>query len=202
MPTAMTPMSNTARAGIFLILALVMLATRINHFGPLPDASWAVFFIAGFYLKDSWRWAFPSLMALAVMIDYAVITRQGYSFWSHYCMSPAYLFLLPSYAAPWLGGAWLRTHYRGLHAREFALLLGSAVLAASLCFLISNGSFYWISANVPLRSFAGWMENLGDWYLPYLRTTLIYVGIAAALHVMTVLAASSLASPVGDNIRR
>jgi len=221
MNTATSPLSNASRIGIFVILALVMLATRINHFGALPDASWAVFFIAGFYLtstgpsatartflrglidfRGSARWAFPLLIALAVAIDYVVITRQGISFWSHYCVSPAYLFLLPSYAAPWLGGSWLSRHYTGLHARELGLLVASAVVAASVCFVISNGSFYWISANVPMRSFAGWMENLGDWYLPYLRTTLMYVGVAALLHVATALAAKSLDAPLHDEARR
>lgn len=196
------PVSSASRAGILLILAVVMLATRINHFGALPDASWAVFFIGGFYLRGSMRWAFPLLMALAVLIDFFVITGQGIDFWSHYCISPAYLFLLPSYAAPWLGGSWLRKHYAGPHAREAGLLIASAIVAASVCFLISNGSFYWISANVPVRSFAGWMENLGDWYLPYLRTTLMYVGIAALLHVATVCAAKSLSGPARGHLIR
>lgn len=208
MNTAAPSLSGATRAGILLILALVMLATRINHFGALPDASWAVFFAAGFYLSsadssaitrttlrgllDS-SWIFALLMALAVLIDYFVITGQGLSFWSHYCVSPAYWFLLPSYAALWLGGAWLRRRYDGLHARELGLLLASAIVAASVCFVLSNGSFYWTSASVAAPSFGGWMQNLGDWYLPYLRTTLMYVGIAAALHVATVLAAKSLA---------
>ena len=210
MNTASPTLSNTARAGILLILALVMLATRINHFGALADASWAVFFIAGFYLsagssatgrasmrgsfnlRGSMLWAFPLLMALAVLIDFFVVTSQGISFWSHYCVSPAYWFLVPSYAALWIGGSLLRTRYAGLHVRELGLLMVSAVVATSVCYLISNGSFYWISANVPARSFAGWLENLGDWYVPYLRTTLMYVVIAAVLHVATTLAAKTL----------
>src|SRR5690606_36139481 len=67
-------LSPGARGGILALLAVVMLATRINHFGALPDASWAVFFIAGFYLRGWGRWAFPLLMALAVAIDYVVIS--------------------------------------------------------------------------------------------------------------------------------
>ncbi len=198
MHNAQPPLSTTLRAGIFLILALVMLATRVNHFAALPDASWAVFFVAGFYLRGSAKWAFPALMALAVLIDFFVITGQGTSFWSHYCVSPAYWFLLPSYGALWFGGSWLRDGHAGLQTRELARLIGSAVVAASVCYLVSNGSFYWISDSVPARSFAGWMQNLGDWYVPYLRTTLMYVGVAAALHVATVLAAESLA---GDTTR-
>ena len=83
-------LSNPQRAGILAILAIVMLATRVNHFSALPDASWAVFFVAGFYLRGSARWAFPLLMALAVLIDFFVITGQGIDFWSHYCVSIAY----------------------------------------------------------------------------------------------------------------
>jgi hypothetical protein len=52
--------------------------------------------------------------------------------------------------------------------------------------LISNGSFYWISANVPARSFAGWIENLGDWYRAFMQTTLAYVAVAAIVHGLSV----------------
>jgi hypothetical protein len=197
-------LSPGTRGGILALLAVVMLATRIHHFGAVPDASWAVFFIAGFYLRGWGRWAFPLLMALAVAIDYVVISGQGIAFWSHYCVSTAYLFLLPAYALPWLGGSWLRTHYRGLGTRELGLLAGSSVIAASLCFLVSNGSFYWISANVPARSFGGWLANMGDWYLSYLATTLVYLGVAAVLHVATVLAARAMAGVAHDaqSVRR
>lgn len=196
--TAANPsLSTPSRLGLFAILAIVMLATRSNlitlgtHIGSLPDASWAVFFIAGFYLTRSWRWAFPVLMGLAVAIDYAVITRQGISFWEHYCVSPAYWFLVPSYAALWFGGAWLRQRYDGLHVRDLALLLVSVVVAASVCYLISNGSYYWLSGHWlagsnATRSLAGWGKNLGDWYLPFVGMALIYVVVAAVLHVLTV----------------
>ena len=52
-----------------------------------------------------------------------------------------------------------------------------------------------------VRSFGGWVENLGDWYVPYLRTTLIYVAIGAVLHVATVLAARSIGSAAPDAAR-
>jgi hypothetical protein len=189
-------LSNPQRAGIFLILALVMTATRVNHFAALPDASWAVFFVAGFYLRGSVRFAFPLLMALAVLIDFYVITSQGIDFWSHYCVSIGYWFLVPAYFTLWLGGALLQRLYRGLGLRELALLGGLAVAAVSVSYLISNGSYYWLSdtwmAGGRLRSFGGWVENLGDWYLPYLRTTVIYLGIAAMLHIGTLLTARGL----------
>lgn len=203
--TATNPSLSTPwRLGVFAILAIVMVATRANlihlgtHIGSLPDASWAVFFIAGFYLRGSVRWAFPALMALAVGVDYAVISGQGLSFWSHYCVSPAYWFLVPSYAALWFGGAWLRQRYDGLHARELGLLLVSAVAAASVCYLVSNGSYYWLSnhwqaAAGVTASFGGWMKNLGDWYLPFIGLTLVYVAIAAVLHVLATRALGAMA---------
>lgn len=188
-----SPRSGALRAGLFLLLALFMLATRINHFAPLPDASWVVFFAGGFYLARDWRWALPLFMVLAVAIDYAVISGQGLDFWTHYCVSPAYWFLAPAYAAMWLGGAWLARRGQGLRLRELGLLAASLLVAASACYVISNASFYWLSPVVAAPSFGGWMVNLGDWYLPYLRTSFMYAGVAALLHVATVLAARHLA---------
>ena len=193
------------RAGIFLILALVMTATRVNHFAALPDASWAVLFAAGFYLRGSARWAFPLLMALAVLIDFFVITGQGIDFWSHYCVSIAYWFLVPAYLALWAGGSLLRRMYRGLGMRELALLGAFAIVAMTVSYAISNGSYYWLSdtwmAGGKVRSFGGWMENLGDWYVPYLKTTLMYVGIGAALHAAVTLAARSIGGATSDAAR-
>ena len=196
-------LTTSWRVGIFALLALVMVATRshllTDHFFPLPDASWAVFFIASFYLRGSVRWAFPALMGLAVAIDYFVISSQGLGFWEHYCVSPAYWFLVPSYAALWFGGSWLRSRYAGLHVRELALLIASAIVVTSVCYVISNGSFYWLSQSwitanpsAPVRSFGGWIENLGDWYLPFVRSTLIYIGVATGLHVAAIAALKAL----------
>ena len=198
-------LSTPQRAGILAILALVMIATRVNHFAALPDASWAVFFAAGIYLRGSMRWAFPLLMALAVLIDFFVITGQGIDFWSHYCVSIAYWFLAPAYLALWFGGSVLRRTYRGLGVRELALLGACAIVAMTVSYVISNGSYYWLSdtwmAGGKVRSFGGWIENLGDWYVPYLRTTLMYVGIGAVLHVATVFAARSMGGAASNAVR-
>ncbi|PSD21936.1 hypothetical protein C7E18_24085, partial [Stenotrophomonas maltophilia] len=40
-------------------------ATRVNHFAAIPDASWAVFFIGGFYLATWTRWASVLVLLLA-----------------------------------------------------------------------------------------------------------------------------------------
>ena len=186
------------RLGIFFALALVMAATRIHHsflhhFDAVPDASWGVFFLAGFWLRGSLRWAFPLLMVEAVLIDYAVITNQGLDFWSHYCVSVAYWFLLPSYFSLWLGGSVLAKYQRGL--RLSTVGMGAAALLASVtvCYVLSNGSFYWLSDSVPApRSLGAWMENLRDWYLPFLQTTAAWVALGAVLHVLATQLARAL----------
>jgi len=180
--------TTTAQFGIFLALALVMGVTRfhpslLHH--ALWDASWGVFFLAGFWLRSQGRWALPLLMAEAVLVDYLVITGQGLDFWSHYCVSPAYWFLVPAYGALWLGGSWLAKRQRGNSLATLGLAVAALLVAEGLCYLISNGSFYWISDNVPAhRSFGAWFANLGDWYLPFLTGTASYVALGAVLHVL------------------
>lgn len=182
-----------------VLLALVMGVTRIHHFAAIPDASWAVFFVAGFYLHARWRWAFPLLMATAVLADAWAIQRAGIDFWGHYCVSPAYWFLLPSYLALWLGGAWLAHRHPGLAWRSLGLLGAAFLASVSLCYLLSNGSFYWLSDSwggaQAQRSFGGWLANLGHWYLPFLRTTGMYVAIAALLHAAALAAGLVQARP-------
>ncbi|HTV86070.1 MAG TPA: hypothetical protein VME63_11720 [Dyella sp.] len=185
-------MTQNQRLGIFAALALLMALTRIHHsilhhFDALPDASWGVFFLAGFWLRGSARWAFPLLMAEAVVVDYVVITGMGIDFFSHYCVSAGYWFLIPAYGSLWLGGSWLAKHQAGLRLSTLALAAVALLVAENLCYLISNGSFYWLSHSVPTpRSMGAWFENLGDWYLPFLQTTALYVGLGAVLHVLAV----------------
>lgn len=180
----------TQRLGILLALAVVMAATRVHlsllHHA-VQDASWGIFFLAGFWLRGSARWAFPLLMAEAVLVDYLVISGQGIDFWSHYCVSVAYWFLIPSYFSLWLGGSWLARHQVGLRLQTLGMAAVALLVSWAACYLVSNGSFYWLSSSVPLpRSFAAWFANLGDWYLPFLQTTALYVGLGAVVHVLVI----------------
>ena len=176
--------ANVQRAFILSLLVLLMAGTRINHFAPVPDASWAVFFIGGFYLRSWTRWAFPLLMGLAVVVDWVVISNQGMNFWQHYCVSAAYWMLVPAYFAMWAGGMLLRRYYTGATLKSLGLLAASLMASVALCHLIAQGSFYWISASVAEPSFAGWAKNYSDWLLPYMQTAAMYVGAAAVVQVV------------------
>lgn len=177
--------ANTSRLFILSVLALLMAASRghaFDHFSP-PDASWAVFFIAGFHLRGAWRWAFPALMLLAVGVDWWVINGQGIDFWNHYCVSAAYWFLVPAYAAMWLGGAWVRRGYARADWESLGRLALAFVGSVLACHLLAQGSFYWLSDSVADPTVAGWWKNYTDWLAPYMVTAANYVGIAAVLQV-------------------
>ena len=179
--------TNLQRAIVLSLLVLLMAATRshvFSHFTPVPDASWAVFFIGGFYLRGWSRWAFPLLMVLAVGIDWAVITGQGQGFWSHYCVSPGYWLLVPAHLAMWMGGLWLRRNYAGASVPALGRLAASLVATVALCHLFAQGGFYWLSDAVAEPTFAGWAKNYGDWFGPYLQGAAMFVAVAAIAQVV------------------
>ena len=65
-------------------LALLMAATRVPYLpgtAALFGASWAVFFLAGFYLRSVL--AVPALLALAVVLDGIALGWSGVRSWMH-----------------------------------------------------------------------------------------------------------------------
>ncbi|MFQ6311228.1 hypothetical protein [Lysobacter capsici] len=176
--------SRPAQYGLFAALLTLMLATRFHHFGDalhLPDASMAVFFLGGLYLRR--HAAFVGYLLIAVAIDYTAITGRGLSFFQHYCVTPSYAFLLLAYAALWYAGRMYAPH---MAARPRALLcgLGVALLAASVSFLISNGAFYWWGGRYPQPHFAEYIERVWKWGPLFVRTTLGYVAAGFLVHAL------------------
>ncbi len=178
--------STAVDAGIFAALALVMAATRLHHFGAVPDASWAVFFVAGFYLRRWTAWAFPALMVLAVAVDYFVITASGLDFMKHYCVSLGYWALIPAHFAMWAGGALMNNVVTQSAGKRLAALAVSVVVSVVVCHAFAQGGFYWLSDSVKNPSVAGWFKNYTDWLLPYMGVAASYIGVAALLHVAAV----------------
>jgi hypothetical protein len=182
MKLAHTWKQHESRIAIGIALAAVMLGTRLGHFAGLPDASWAVFFVAGVYLRSAR--AFLLLMMEAAAIDWLATHEAGIS---SYCISPAYVFLLPAYGSLWLGGLWFSRLPVRVGMPSLARLAASLLAATSLCFVWSDASFYWLSGRVAERSVAGWLANDAIWYPAFLETALLYVGAAALLHVAATL---------------
>lgn len=166
---------------IFVLLALVMAATRFHHFGSaisLPDASLAIFFLAGFYLRSPFILA--ALLVEAGLIDYVAITYGGVSDW---CISPAYVFLVPTYASVWFAGRWVGARDRKSW-RTLAWALVALGVGVSIAFLISNGSFYLFSGRFPELGLAQYTERVAKYFLPYALNTFLYVLFAALIHIV------------------
>ncbi len=155
-----------------LPLIAVMILTRFHHFGDplhLPDASLAVFFFAGFYRS---KMLLGFLLALAGLIDYVAIAN-GTSAW---CVSPAYAFLVPTYAVMWWAGRYCTT-LAATYVKELTFCLaaiGLLTLATSLAFVISNGSFYLFSGRYPDLTWAQYLERVIHYYPAYMGSTLVY----------------------------
>lgn len=160
------------------ILLLAMLVTRAHVSDHLLDASWAVFFLAGFYLRN--LLAFGGLMATAVAIDYVATSQLGVS---NFCVSPAYIALIPAYGAMFAAGRWFAGQYQG----ETLIALGKLVLAVLVGFalteVISSGSFYALSGTSAEISVMGFVTQVVT-YAPHgLYVTGVYLTVAALLHL-------------------
>lgn len=161
---------NYTNAGVLILIA-IMAATRIHHFGStlsLPDASLAVFFLMG--LLSSNRGLFGLLLVLAGLLDFIAIDQFGVSDW---CISPAYLFLIPTYAVLWFSGRYC-ARFKSLTFNHLVLQFGILFLAISTAFVISNASFYLLSENVSGLPLAQYLQGIEQYYLPYLSAALLY----------------------------
>jgi hypothetical protein len=157
-------------------LIALMVLTRFHHFGDvlhLPDASLAVFFFAGFYRKNA---LFIFLLIMAALID-TIAIKNGTSNW---CVSPAYVFLIPTYAVMWFAGRYCSA-FKSLKITELAIQFGVATLATSVAFVISNGSFYLFSGRYADLSWGQYFSRVAQYYPPYVSSVLLYAVLGYAI---------------------
>jgi len=162
-----------------IAFATLMAATRGHHLGALeyvPTASWAVFFLAGIYLRSPW--VFPALLAEAALLDFAAISWAGVD---DFCVSPAYSFLLPAYGMLWGAGRW----YVGRHSESVTSLLPLALglfMGTALCELISSGSFYFFSGRFEQTSLTQFASRFVKYFPWSFSAVVFYTGIACIIH--------------------
>jgi hypothetical protein len=99
------------------------------------------------------------------------------------CMSPAYVFLLPAYAALWWAGRWA-----GAGARLQMLRVAvAAVLGASVAFAITNASYFALSEPLAGMSLYTFATRVAPYFPSYVLATLAYAltgyGLALGLRV-------------------
>lgn len=160
------------------ILLLVMLITRAHVTNHLQDASWAVFFLAGFYLRKVL--AFGVFMVTAVAIDFVAITQFGVS---DFCVSSAYVALVPAYGALFMAGRWFASQHQGETLASLGKLALAVLVGFTVAQVISSGSFYFFSGHFTALSMAEFGSRLLK-YAPHgLYVTTLYITIGVFVHV-------------------
>jgi hypothetical protein len=171
-------------------LTAIMALTRVHHFGDafsLPDASLAVFFLAGMGIGSFWFLGF--LLLEAGIVDYVAITQFSVN---DFCISAAYVFLIPTYAVMWFAGRYC-SKFKTMNASELLKSMGLAALATSTAFAISNGSFYLLSGRFTDLSWDQYFSGIAQYYPSYASVALIYalVGLAVVKIVHSMIALAS-----------
>ena len=147
------------------VLAAVMAVTRVGHFGEYGgpvDASWAVFFLAGMWLKEARL--FPAFFLVAWLSDllaFALGTPTD-------CYSIAYLFLVPAYGALWFAG---RIAADGGYGRIGVAVLGGAAAT----FFLSNLGMFLLAPSPGATSVSAFASAVIGYFPGYLLTTILYV---------------------------
>lgn len=181
----MLSLSNRQQFIIGLLLVALMAFTRGHHFSTinhLPSATLAVFFLAGLYVSS--KWMLPILFAEAAFLDYAAITFGGVS---SYCVSPAYVMLIPAYGSLWLAGHWYAKQYQ-FNWHSLLPLSLSVVFATAVSKVFSGGGFYFFSGRYTEPTFAEYGERFIAYFPSALSNIAFYIALAMAFHIIAVLA--------------
>ena len=185
----MFTLSNRQQIAVGLLLIALMAFTRGHHFSTinhLPSASWAVFFLAGFYVSS--KALFPLLLLEAGLLDYAGITYGGVS---SACISPAYIMLLPAYASLWFAGKWYKNRYQ-FNWPNLLPLTASVVVASAVSTVLSGGGFYFLSGRYPEPTLVEYGARFINYFPSSLSNIVFYIALAMAFHVLAVSANRAL----------
>ncbi len=172
---------------LLLGLVILMVMTRYSafHTWGLPSATLAVFFVAGIYLR---QYLFPVLLiATAGLTDYFSI-QAGTSDW---CITPAYMFLIPTYLSLWFAGR--QFEELEIHTfKELSQLTLFLFLSTTAAFIISTGSYHMLSGRYDDVPVLEQVVNSMKYYPRYIGGAFFYMGIfLASMKVKSCLADAS-----------
>jgi hypothetical protein len=159
-----------------------MVATRDHHFSNalhLADTSWAVFLLAGLYLRP--RWMLLALLGLAVSVDLFAVWQDGLVMSG--CFSPAYPGLLLAYGALWGAGrlahsGWTSAQEQRHPWMQLLTLAGWTIVGTLAAFAVSNLTFWAFSGNFSGMPLTDYVSRVIGYARGYLTTTLLYVLVA------------------------
>lgn len=162
------------------LLLFILITTRSHLFTHIQDASWAIFFILGFYIRKAI--ALPIFLLAVLVTDLTVINATG---GENFCFTVSYPFLAPAYGSLWFAGRWFAGNYSE-SMKGLAYFGLAAVVGITVCDVISSGGFYWFSGrfeDTNMTEFAGRIVR----FLPmYMKSTLMFLGFATVVHLIVV----------------
>lgn len=160
-------------------LALLMAVTRVHHFGIgtiAPDASTAVFLLAGLLLGSPW-WLL-AFLAEAVALDIFAI---GFAGVANACVTSGYALLAPAYGALWLAGRALRPAQTLdlLTAGKFVCFTAGGTAAF---FIVSNLGYY-IGSDYASLSMSEYVTRVSRYFPMYLTATFFYTALGLGVYL-------------------
>jgi len=177
----MRPLSRPMFTAVAALFAMLMIATRFNHFGDalhLPDASMALFFLGGIYLRK--HLAFLGFVILSVLVDWYSVSYAGVS---DFCITTAYAFLPLAYAVLWYAGRLLAPRYNGSLASH-AMVFTGLLLSATLSYAVSNGAFYWLGGRYTDPNMTQYVQRFAQWAPLFVRAAAGYVLAAQVVQAL------------------
>ena len=166
-----------------LLLTVLMAVTRIEHFGInqiAPDASTAVFFLAGLLIGNPlWLLAF---LIEALALDVTAIKIVGVD---PVCITFGYCMMIPAYASLWLGPRLLRENFK-LDIQSFGKLAFACVTGIAGFFLFSNVGYYIGGGFDKSMGLAEYARRIVQYFPHYLTITLLYAAAGVAISLVAV----------------
>ena len=165
--------------GFLLLILLIVTRSDMtrSHFGTNlnpPDASWAVFWLAGTFSALRW-WPLALLFACAAVDYLAVATGTRAD-----CFTPAYPFLIPAYLSLWMMGRW--SSGRSLSKMNSWAWLGMSIVSGvTTCFTCANAGMYVASGQFSQLSPSAYLLAVIGYWPHYLLSTAIYSSIGLLL---------------------
>lgn len=172
--------SRYERLAIFF-LTVLMAVTRIEHFGInqiAPDASTAVFFLAGLLIGNPlWLIAF---LVEALALDATAIKVVGVD---PVCVTFGYFMMIPAYASLWLAPRLLRDSFK-LDIVSFGKLALACIAGTACFFLFSNIGYYIGGGFDNSMGLAEYTRRVVRYFPHYLTITLLYGAAGVAISVV------------------
>lgn len=176
--------SLLVRPWLTLLLVALILITRTNYSTVIietPDITLAAFFIAGLWI--------PSGLVFGLLFGAAALSDQlafmaGVSDW---CFTPAYVFLIPTYASLWYAG-YLCRNTDFLQISGAVKIAAYFVLAVFVAYMISSYSFYFFSGQITPTNATQYTQGLAKYFWhPYFSWaaayTVVALGVVAAVRL-------------------